>query len=127
MATSTAPVRALEIEQLAQRLHAADERLDDPRGNMLELLASVWERGDERRWHAAGSVFTHDEPRQGKLTGEALGLLVQIIDQTEDMITMLGEEPGREDITEEARQLRAATVRLHEIIDAVTAVHLLDD
>jgi hypothetical protein len=95
------------------------------------VLDGAWDtdpRADayaDPRWRVAGAMLCHEQERHGTLTSEALGLLVPITDQTEDLIACLGEEPGRADLAQASRELRDATARLHRIVEAVTAVHLL--
>jgi hypothetical protein len=123
-ANVSAPVLPLDlIEEAAQALH-----IDDPRRNFLEVLSFAWDTNplddDHTPWRAA-ALMLYDVDRLDPLTRETVNLLMQITDQAEDMIGFRGEEAGREDLVLEARELRDATERLHRIVDAVTAVHLL--
>jgi hypothetical protein len=125
VATSDAPMSARElVEEASQMLEAACAPDSDHRNSILFAIENNWDAPEDDRWSAAEMLVRHDNyPRYVVLT-EALGLLVQIVGQVEDMAAALGEHP-REDLTATGTELRAATERLHAIVDAVTAVHVL--
>ena len=138
MTTATHDERALDlVTQASELLDGNDERQ-----RLLEAICSSGgciERKDEwrhdtaegdPRWWALATLLRYDGERasgEDPLFYDTLRLLVQIADQTVDMILLRGEHSNREDVQQRSRELRDATARLERIVQAVTAVHVLDE
>jgi thioesterase domain-containing protein len=100
---------------------------DDRRVYFLVMLDTLdWAATDDR-WRSALALLRHDVEfsAEDPLGREALGLLVQITEQTQDMVLLRAEHSDRGDLQERSRELRGATDRLSRIVHAVTAVHTL--
>jgi hypothetical protein len=94
-----------------------------------EVSSSEWGALASRIGFASDDLRALKDPlakaRHAVAQRELLGLLVQITDQTQDMMLMRVEDSDRDDVQTTARELRAATARLCSIVYAVTAVHSL--
>lgn len=131
MATTQAPVRALEhVEQALELLHdvslSRPDGGDDPRLGLLWRLAENWDATDER-FTSAKSLLLHDSHPYGAIPCEALGAIVTIIDKLEEFFTDFvssGRDPV--EMREDARVLRDAYERLGEIVAALVAFPLLE-
>ena len=128
MPTKTAPVdpRDLILQAAEAITDASDCRGDDDdRLGLMYAIEREWDATD-RRFVAARALIDHDRSLGGRypLLSEAMGLLVQITDQTEDAILSL-DDIMREDLVQTATELRTALDRLDGIVAAATAVPLL--
>ncbi|MDP9255952.1 MAG: hypothetical protein M3Q31_05280 [Actinomycetota bacterium] len=138
--TTTAPTGAQALALIDQAVDLLDNSDDDPRLSILMAVSRMWahtapsddwtsilsDEGDPR-WNAAAFLLKHDEsmPCERPLRYTAARLLAQISDQAEDLIGALNEKGPN--LAKEAGELRSAMDRLGQIVNAITAVHLLDE
>jgi hypothetical protein len=100
---------------------------DDYRVYFLAVLDRLdWTKLDDR-WRSALVLLEHDQPGDRDPIEREIGrLLVQVAHGASEMQLLRGEYSDRTDVKDIARHLRAATDRLHAIVDALTALHTLE-
>jgi hypothetical protein len=90
--------------------------------------ADTWESilpHKNKRWNAARELLQYD--KAPGLRGRVYGRIVQVADQTGDLLSSTADEWPQERDHEIASQLREAIEDLAEVVRAITAVHLIEE
>jgi hypothetical protein len=102
-------------------LHAISETGDN--GCELDSWESIMPR-QQKRWNAVSELLEYDSARG--IRGRVRGRLVQIADQTADLVSSSNDDWPLQRDQQLARELREAIDDLAAVVHAITAVHLLE-